>query len=204
MKVSDSLSSLSNVTRDSIHVSLKLFSITDANQPRLVRSKMSNIFKPNIRWALNQNTSGSSLGIFGGDSNIFKNLETSKKMSTLLMLVLLQTKKPGKAGTKSVTKEAKKGAARGSKGKGTRKPKNKPNKTRAKKNSSNSKAKEDSKEKGNKPNDPFKLVNPLSITFSHPSSNGSCGCGASIDNTVSSIPRSADWSVSFSLQSAVE
>ena len=98
-------------------------------------------------------------------------------MSTLLMLVLLQTKKPGKAGTKSVTKEAKKGAARGSKGKGTRKPKNKPNKTRAKKNSNNSKAKEDSKEKGNKPNDPCKLVTSMSIIFSCPLSHGHVDVG---------------------------
>ena len=65
---------LANVSRDSVHVYLKLFSFTDANQPRLVRSKMSNIFKPNIRQALNQSTSGSSQGIFGGESNVFKNM----------------------------------------------------------------------------------------------------------------------------------
>ena len=49
MKVYNSLSSLANVTSNSIHVYLKLFSITDANQWRLVRSKMSKIFQPNIR-----------------------------------------------------------------------------------------------------------------------------------------------------------
>ena len=43
-----------------------------------------------------------------------------------------------------------------------------------------------------------------SVTSCHPSSLGLCGCGASVDNTVSSIPRSADWPVSFPLQSAVE
>ena len=96
MKVYDSLSSRANVTWVSVCVYLKLFSMTDANQRGLVRSNMSNIFKPNIRQALNQSTSGSSQGIFGGDSNIFKNLEKSKKMSTLLEFVMLQTKKPGK------------------------------------------------------------------------------------------------------------
>ena len=75
MKMYDSLSVLANITSDSIHVYLKLFSVTDANQRRLVRSKMSNIFKPNIGWVLNQNTSDSSQGIFGGASKFFNNLE---------------------------------------------------------------------------------------------------------------------------------
>ena len=60
MKVYNLFSHLANITSDRIRVYLKLFSITDANQRRLVRSKMSNIFKPNVRWALNQNTSDSS------------------------------------------------------------------------------------------------------------------------------------------------
>ena len=74
----------------------------------------------------------------------------------------------------------------------------------ANKNSNDSKGKEDSKENGKKPNDPCKLVTSDSITFSHPSSHGSCGCGASMDNTVSSIPQNADWRVTFPLQSATE
>ena len=52
IKMYDSLSSLANVTSDSICVYLKLFSVTDAKQRSLVRSKMSNICKPNIRQAL--------------------------------------------------------------------------------------------------------------------------------------------------------
>ena len=109
---------------------------------------------------------------------------------------MLQTKKPGKGGKKSGMKGAKKAAAGGSEGKGKKNPQKKPNKG-AKTNSDNSKGKEDSKEKGKKPNDPCKLVTPKSITFSHPSSHGLCGCGASMDNTASSIPRSADWAVRF-------
>ena len=100
-------------------------------------------------------------------------------------------------------KGAKKAAARGSKGKGKKNPRKKPDKA-AKTNSNDSKTQENSKEKGKKPNDPCKLVTPESITFSHPSSHGLRGCGASMNNTVSSIPRSADWPVSFPLQSAVE
>ena len=56
MKVYDLLSHLANVTSDSVCVYLKLFSVTDANQRRLVRFKMSIIFEPNIRQAFNQNT----------------------------------------------------------------------------------------------------------------------------------------------------
>ena len=55
MKVYDSLTQIANVTSDSVRVYLKLFSVTDTNQFRLVKSKMSNIFKPNVRWALLRN-----------------------------------------------------------------------------------------------------------------------------------------------------
>ena len=101
-----------NVTRDSICIYLKLFSVTDVNQRRLVRSRMSNTFKPNIRQALNQNTSDSSQVIFSSNSHVFKNLE-NKKMSILLKSVMLKTKKPGKAGKKPGTKGAQKAAAGG-------------------------------------------------------------------------------------------
>ena len=203
MKVYDLLSQLANVTSDSVCVYLKLFSVTDANQRRLVRFKMSIIFKPNIRQAFNQNTSDSSQGIFGGDSHVFKNLEENKLMSTLLKSVMLQTKRSGKAGEKPGAKGGKKPAPGGSKGQGKKNPKKKPKKG-ANKNSDNTKDKEASKEKDKKTDEPCKLVTPESITFSHPSSHGSCGCGASMDNTVSSIPLSVDWPVIFPLQSAVE
>ena len=82
MKMYSSLSTLSNVTSDNVCVDLKLFSVTDANQWRLVRSKISSIFKPSVRQALNLNTSDSSQGIFGVNSNVLKNLEESKKINT--------------------------------------------------------------------------------------------------------------------------
>ena len=79
---------------------------------------MSNIFKLNVRQAFNQSSSNSFQGFFVGDLNIFKNLEESKKMSTLLKSVMLQINKPWKAGKKPGAKGAKKTAAWGSKGKG--------------------------------------------------------------------------------------
>ena len=109
-KMYGSLSTLANVTSDSVCVYLKLFSVTDANQQRLVRSKMSSIFKPSVRRALNLNT---SQGIFDGVSNVLKNLEESKKINTLVKSSLLQTKKAGKTGRMSGKNKGKKPEAGG-------------------------------------------------------------------------------------------
>ena len=78
MKMYGLLLTLTNVTSDSVCVYLKLFSVTEANQQRLVTSKMSSIFKPSVRRALNLNTSYFSQGIFGGISNVLKTFEDSK------------------------------------------------------------------------------------------------------------------------------
>ena len=156
---------------------------------------MANIFKPGFRRHLLKNSSEASQGIFGGEEAMFKNMEESKKQALLTKSIMLQTKKPGKGG-KPNAKGGKKPAAAGSKGKGKKNPKKRPNNKGAKKSSANSK--EDSKEKDKKSDDPCKLTFE-SITFSHSSSNELCGCGASMDNTVSSIPKSADWLVSFPL-----
>ena len=51
-----SLANFTNVTSKSVCVYLRLFSVTDYNQQRLVRTKMSSIFKPNFKRALNLNT----------------------------------------------------------------------------------------------------------------------------------------------------
>ena len=69
---------------------------------------MSTIFKPNVRRALNLNTSDSSQGIFGGVSNVLKNLEESKKINMLVKSSLLQTKKSGQAGSNSGKNKGKK------------------------------------------------------------------------------------------------
>ena len=133
-----SLANLVNVTSDSVFVYLRLFSVTDYNQWRLVRSKMCSIFKPNMRWALNTNTSDSSQGIFGGVSNVIKNLKETKEINTLAKQSLLQTKKTGKAGSKSGKNKCKKPAAGGSKAKNKKGSKTKASgsKAKAKENSS--------------------------------------------------------------------
>ena len=51
MKVYNSLLSLADLTSDRGCVYMKLFSVNDANQHRLVRFMVSNIFKPNVRGA---------------------------------------------------------------------------------------------------------------------------------------------------------
>ena len=150
---------------------MKLFSVTVANKWRLVRSKMLSIFKPSVRRALNLNASDSSLGIFGGDSNVLKNLEENKKINTLVKSSLLQTKKAGKAGSKYGKNKGKTPAVGGSKAKGKKGSKNKKTgKKKAEKNSDNSKEKEASKEK--EKNDPCKLVTQESVTSCHPFSLG--------------------------------
>ena len=64
------------------------------------------IFKPNLRWALNLNISDTSVGIFGGTSNVVKNLKENKEINTLMKQSLLETKKTGKAGTHKGKKPA--------------------------------------------------------------------------------------------------
>ena len=108
-------------------------------------------------------------------------MEESKRQVALTKSIMLQTKKTGKGG-KANAKGGKKPAAAGSKGKGKKNPKKRPNKKGAKKDSSNSK--ESSKEQEKKSTDACKWVSD-SITFSLASSNESCGCGASMDYTVS-------------------
>ena len=149
---------------------------------------MCTIFKPNVRQALNTNASDSSQGIFGGVSNVIKNLKETKEINTLVKSSLLQTKKAGKAGSKSGKNKGKKPAAGGSKAKNKKGSKKKAtNKQKAKANSGDTKEKEDSTKEKEKIGQ-CKLVTHESFTSCHPSSPGSCGCGASMDDTVSSIP----------------
>ena len=128
---------------------------------------MTTIFKPIVSRALNLNASDSFQGIFGGVSNILKNLEESKKINTLFKSSLLQTKTSGKGGSKSGKNKGKKGAARGSKSK---------NKEGSKKNATKTYGdtkEEDSAKEKNK-NDQCKLVTQESFTSCHhPSSPGS-------------------------------
>ena len=117
---------------------------------------------------------------------------------------MLQTKKTGKGG-KANAKKGKKPAAGGSKGKGKKNPKKRPKKG-AKKDSADSKesSKEDKEKKSTDECKWFSDSISFTLSSSVVSSYESCGCGASIDHTVSQIPRSTDWPVSFLLLSAVD
>ena len=56
LKMHSLLSTLTNVISNSVHVYLKLFTVSDYNPQRLVRSKMSSIFRPDMGLALNLGT----------------------------------------------------------------------------------------------------------------------------------------------------
>ena len=110
-----------NGTSNSVQIFLRLYSITDFNQQRLVKQKMATIFKPNLCRALTSYTVDSSQGIFGGAEQVTKTLKDSKKKNMLIKGSLLATKKTGKVGVKSGKNKGKKPAARGTKAKGGKK-----------------------------------------------------------------------------------
>ena len=112
-----SLASLANATSDSVQVYLKLFAVSDANQCRLVRTKMSSIFRPQVRRAINQAVTDSSLGIFGGGPKVLEALKESNEMNKLISQNLIESKKLGKAASKAGKNKGKKPAAGGSKAK---------------------------------------------------------------------------------------
>ena len=85
-----SLTDLANVTSDSVRVYLKLFAVSDKNQHKLVRTKMSSIFRPQVRRAINQAATDSSLGIFGGGSKVLEALKESNEMKKLISQNLIK------------------------------------------------------------------------------------------------------------------
>merc|ERR1712101_45137 len=76
-------------------------------------------------------------------------------------------------------------------------------KTKPKAASDDNKAKEESSAKGKDNDEQCKFSSDI-LTPCHPSNPKLCKCGTSIDNTVTSIPQSSDWPVSFPSQSAVD
>ena len=187
-----SLANFANCTSNSDQIFLQLYSVTDFNQRRLVKQKMATIFKPNLHRALTTYTVDSSKGIFGGEEQVTKTLEDSKKQNMLIKGSLLTTKKAGKAGAKSRKNKGKKPAARGTKAKGKKGAKKKAGaKPKAKANSDDSKDKEQSSSKGQDKDEPCKSIF-NNLTSCHPSNPESCKCGTSMDYTVASIPWSSD------------
>ena len=141
------LADFANGTSDSVRIFLWLYSVTDFNQRRLVKQKMATIFKPNLHRALTSYTVDSSQGIFGGEEQVTKTLEDSKKQNTLIKSSLLATKKPQKVDTKSRKNRGKKPTAGGTNAKGKKggsKKKAGTGKGKASKSPDDSKAKEQS------------------------------------------------------------
>ena len=199
------LADFANGTSDSDWIFLCLYSVTDFNQRRPAKQKMATIFMPNLRQALTSYTVDSFQGIFGGEEQVTKTLENSKKQNTLIKGSLLATKKAGKAGTKSGNNKGKKTAAGGVKAKGKKGAKKKAGaKPKAKANSDDSKGKEQSSFKEQDKDVPCKSISFNNLTSCHPSNPESCKCGTSMDYTVASIPWDADWPVSFLLQSVTK
>ena len=56
---------VANMTSDSLCVYLNLYSVTDSNNQRLVKSNMLSIFKPGLRRIVANATLDSYQGIFG-------------------------------------------------------------------------------------------------------------------------------------------
>ena len=91
---------------------MKLFTVTDTKQWTLVRTKMSSIFRPAVRRAINQAAADSSQGIFGGVPKVLEALKESKEINMVISQNLVKTKKAGKVANKAGKNKDKKPAAR--------------------------------------------------------------------------------------------
>ena len=91
--------------------------MTDANQRRLVRTKMSSIFRPAVRRAINQATADSTQGIFGGVPKVLEALKETKEINTEISQNLIKTKKTRKGANKAGKNKGKTPAAGESKDK---------------------------------------------------------------------------------------
>ena len=161
---------------------------------------MATIFRPDLRHNLTSYKADPSLGVFGGQENVFKTLEDTKKQKTLVKSTLLTTRKQdnmsrGNRGKKPATGGTKpKGKGKGAKKKARAKPKPKAA-------SNDNKDKEASSAKGKEKYEPCKFIF-NNLTSYHPFIPESCKYGTCMDNTVVSIPRSLDLPVIFPLWSA--
>ena len=95
-----------------------LYAVSDFNQWRLVKQKMATIFRVDLCHNLTSYKADSSIGVFGGEENVMKTLEDTKKQKTLIKSSLLTTRKTGKQDNKSRGNRGKKPAYGGTKPKG--------------------------------------------------------------------------------------
>ena len=113
-----SLADFGNYTSNAISTFMRLYSVSDFNQRRLVKQKMATIFRVDLCHNLTSYKADSSVGVFGGEENVMKILEDTKKQKRLIKSSLLTTKKAGKADNKSGKNRGKKPAAKETKAKG--------------------------------------------------------------------------------------
>ena len=95
------LANFVNCTSNSVWIFLQLYSVTDFNQQRLVKQKIATIFRANLHPNLTSYKADPSVGVFGGEENVLKTLEDTKKQKTLVKNSLLTTKKVRKPDNKS-------------------------------------------------------------------------------------------------------
>ena len=69
-----SLANFSNYTSDAISTFMRLYAVSDFNQQRLVKQKMSTIFRADLHHSLTSYKADPSQGVFGGEENILKTL----------------------------------------------------------------------------------------------------------------------------------
>ena len=73
-----SLADFGNYTSNVISTFMHLYAVSDFNQRRLVKQKMATIFRPDLCHNLTSYKADPSLGVFGGQKNVFKILEDKK------------------------------------------------------------------------------------------------------------------------------
>ena len=105
-----SLADFGNYTRNAISTFMLLYAVSDFNQRRLVKQKMATIFRPDLRHNLTSYMADPSLGVFGGQENVLKTLEDTKKQKTLVKNSLLKeieatSLQPGEPSPKARAKE---------------------------------------------------------------------------------------------------
>ena len=61
-----------------------------------MRSELLTLFKPAVRWALAQNSSGTHQGVLEGTQTVLTQLKEQKKEATLVKALMLLTRNTGK------------------------------------------------------------------------------------------------------------
>ena len=142
---------------------------------------MASIFRADLHHNLTSYKADSSIGVFGGEENVMKTLEDTKKQKTLVKSSLLTTRRTGKQDNKSKGNRGKKSAARGTKPKGYGKGAKKKagNKPKPKAVSDDNKDKAASSAKGKSTDEPCKFISNI-LRSSHPSIPKLCKCGTSM------------------------